>query len=115
MLESGISDLRDSLSMQKINLDSIKIDSVVKTNVDVQTQNQNHFSQNQNQNQDSRDTRQFWNQFQDQFGGRPNREALYEPPKAKGYAPTKSSTIAPADASTASRSKGKSKSLNLVA
>lgn len=115
MLESGISELKDSLSMQKINLDSVKIDSVVKTNVDVQTQNQNHSSQNQNPSQDSRDTRQFWNQFQDQFGGRPQREALFEPPKPKGYAQTKSSTIAPAESSASSRSKGKSTSLNLVA
>lgn len=118
MLESSVSDLRESLSQQKISLDSVKIDSVVRTNVENQASGSNHFGQNQNQNmnQENRDTRQFWNQFQEQFGGRSQREALFEPPKAKGYAPKKSTTLAPAaEVSTASRSNGKSSSLNLVA
>lgn len=113
MLESNLSDLRESLSQQKITLDSVKIDSVVRTNVENQTQNNNHFSQNQNQ--DARDTRQFWNQFQDQFGGRPQREALYEQPRAKGYATKKADTIAPAESTSSVRSSEKSKGLNLVA
>ncbi len=111
MLESNLSSLRDSLSQQKITLDSVKIDSVVRTNVENQTHNNNHF----NQNQDSRDTRQFWNQFQDQFGGRPQREALFEPPKVTGYAPRKSDPLPPAETSSSASSNGKSKGLNLVA
>lgn len=116
MLESSISDLKESLSQQKISLDSVKIDSVVRTNVENQTNSQTQSGPNQNQNQENRDTRQFWNQFQENFGGRSQRDALLEQPKAKGYAPKKSATLAPAtDASTASRSNGKSSSLNLVA
>lgn len=116
MLESSISDLRESLSQQKISLDSVKIDSVVRTNVENQANGNGQPGQNQNQNQEHRDTRQFWNQFQENFGGRSQREALFEAPKAKGYAPKKSATLAPAtEVSTASRSNGKSSSLNLVA
>jgi flagellar hook-length control protein FliK len=114
MLESSISDLRESLSQQKISLDSVKIDTVARTNTENQANSGNQFSQNQNQ--ENRDTRQFWNQFQDQFGGRPGRDGLFEPPKAKGYAPKKSETIAPAtEVSSARRSNGKSSTLNLVA
>lgn len=113
MLEANLSDLRESLSQQKIALDSVKIDSIMKTNVENQAQSGNQFGQNQNQ--DPRETRQFWNQFQEQFGGRPQREVLYEQPKAKGYAIKKSETIAPADTAAAGPSKGKSKGLNLVA
>ncbi len=114
MLESSLSDLRESLSQQKISLDSVKIDTVARTNTENHASNNNQFGQNQNQ--ESRDTRQFWNQFQDQFGGRPGREGLFEPPKAKGYAPKKSETLAPAtEVSSTSRSNGKSSTLNLVA
>lgn len=117
MLEANMSELRENLSQQKITLDSVRIDSVVRTNVENQTQSGNHFGQNlnQEQGQNPRETRQFWNQFQEQFGGRPQREALFESPKAKGYAPKKSTTLAPAEVSVASRSDGKSKGLNLVA
>lgn len=119
MLESSVSDLKDSLASQKISLDSVKIDSVVRTNVENQTQgNLNGQNQNQNlhQGQDQRDTRQFWNQFQDQFGGRPNRDAMFETPKPKSYAPKDATTLGPAESTTASvRSNGKSKGLNLVA
>jgi len=114
MLESSLSDLRESLSQQKISLDSVKIDTVARTNTENHANNSNQFGQNQNQ--ENRDTRQFWNQFQDQFGGRPGREGLFEPPKAKGYAPKKSETLAPAtEVSSTSRSNGKSSTLNLVA
>ncbi|MBL7545590.1 MAG: flagellar hook-length control protein FliK [Bdellovibrionaceae bacterium] len=115
MLESGLSDLKDSLTQQNIALDSVKIDSVVKTNVENQAHNNNHFNQNQNQNQDPREQRQFWNQFQEQFGGRPQREALFEPPKVRGYAAKKTDAIGPAENSSSTRSAGKSSSLNLVA
>lgn len=116
MLESSISDLKESLSQQKISLDSVKVDSVVRTNVENQANGNGQPGQNQNQNQEHRDTRQFWNQFQENFGGRSQREALFEAPKAKGYAPKKSATLAPAtEVSAASRSNGKSSGLNLVA
>jgi flagellar hook-length control protein FliK len=116
MLETSLPDLRESLNQQKISLDSVKIDSVVRTNVENQAQGGNQFGQNQNQHQDPRETRQFWNQFQENFGGRSQRDALFEQPKPKGYAPKASNTIAPAEStSVASRSKGTSKGLNLVA
>tara|TARA_B110001454_G_scaffold219179_1_gene250825 strand:+ start:113676 stop:115604 length:1929 start_codon:yes stop_codon:yes gene_type:complete len=117
MLESSLSDLRESLSQQKISLESVKIDTVARTNTENHANSNNSNQFGQNQNQENRDTRQFWNQFQDQFGGgRPGRESLMDGLKVKGYAAKKSETIAPAtETSSAGRSNGKSSSLNLVA
>lgn len=117
MLESNISDLRESLGHQKIALDSVRIDSVAKVNTDnssltsTLTQHQN---QNSSQFEDSKQQRQFWNQFQDQFGRGSQREALFEPPRPKGYAPKSNPTIKPADSVSEARASGRS-GLNIVA
>lgn len=115
ILESNMSDLKDHLSSHKLSVESIKIDSVQGTSTDVGTRNQNSSDMSQNQNQD-RQAKQFWNQFQDQFGRGSQREALFDNPKVKGYAQKKSDPIAPAETvGTASVSSEKSKGLNLVA
>lgn len=115
ILESNMSDLKDHLSSHKLSVESIKIDSVQGASSDVGTRNQNSSDMSQNQNQD-RQAKQFWNQFQDQFGRGSQREALFDNPKVKGYVQKKSDPIAPAEtAGTASVSSGKSKGLNLVA
>lgn len=115
ILESNMSDLKDHLSSHKLSVESIKIDSVQGASTDVGTRNQNSSDMSQNQNQD-RQTKQFWNQFQDQFGRGSQREALFDNPKVKGYVQKKSDPIAPAETvGTASVSSTKSKGLNLVA
>lgn len=118
ILESNLSELKDHLSSHKLSVESIKIDSVQSLSSDVATRNQNSSSDSSHQqNPSDRQTKQFWNQFQEQFGRGAQREALYESPKVKGYAQKKSNTIAPAEgsASVASAGSGKSRGLNLVA
>ncbi len=116
ILESNMGDLKDQLSSHKLNINSIKIDTVQGVNTDVAARNQNSLDLSQNQS--DRQTKQFWNQFQDQFGGGPQREALFQPPQIKGYAKKSSQPIAPAESSQSlsARSKtGKGSGLNLVA
>ncbi|MCB0369486.1 MAG: flagellar hook-length control protein FliK [Bdellovibrionales bacterium] len=123
ILESSMSDLKDHLSTHKLAIDSIKIDSVQGVGTDVATRNQQSLDlsqqqQQQQQQHSERQTQQFWNQFHNQFGGSPQREALYESPKVKGYAQKKSNTIGPAEAEAKSASllgPKKGKGLNLVA
>lgn len=116
ILESNMGDLKDQLSSHKLNINSIKIDTVQGVNTDVATRNQNSLDLSQNQS--DRQTKQFWNQFQDQFGRGPQREALFQPPQVKGYAKKSSQPIAPAESSqllSARRETGKGSGLNLVA
>lgn len=117
ILESNMNELKDHLSSNhKLAVESIKIDSVQGASTDVATRNQNS-SDNMSQNPNSdRQTKQFWNQFQEQFGRGSQREALFDNPKVKGYAQKKSTTIAPTETvSTESVSNKKRSGLNLVA
>lgn len=119
ILESNMSDLKDHLSSHKLSVESIKIDSVQGVSTDVATRNQSSSDKlSQNQNQSDRQTKQFWNQFQNQFGQGSQREALFESPKIKGYAQKKANTIGPAESvssTNSSSTSGKGSGLNLVA
>ncbi len=113
-LESSLSDLKNSLAAHKLSMDHIKIDVVAGTNTENNTQNQ------MNQHQGTRDqTRQFWNNFSENFGS-PNqqREGFTDLPNLRGYPrPRTDQGIEPAQTARANNyaAAGKGKGLNLVA
>ncbi|MBX3039502.1 MAG: flagellar hook-length control protein FliK [Bdellovibrionaceae bacterium] len=111
-IESSLSELRSSLAAQKLSVDHVKIDVVNGPNTDSQARNDT------NMNQQGRDTRQFWNQFQEQFGNRGAREGMWDAPNLKGYRQFKSpQPLEPLETKVASmsRSDGKGRGIDLVA
>ncbi len=80
-LESGLSDLKNSLAAHKLSVDHVKIDVVNTTNAENNMQNQT------NQDQGGREqTRQFWNKFSENFGSpSQQREGFADIPNMRGY------------------------------
>lgn len=120
ILESSLADLKDHLSSHKLSVESIKIDSVQGASVDVGTRNQNSSDMSQNPQSQERQNRQFWNQFQDQFGRGPQREALFENPNVKTYGQKTQTPMAPAEVTNKSIQSAyvgtsKGKGINLIA
>jgi flagellar hook-length control protein FliK len=114
-LESGLSDLKNSLAAHKLSMDHIKIDVVAGTNTDSSTNNQT----NQN-NSGSRDqTQKFWNNFNDNFGSaRQQRDNFADVPSLRGYArPRTDQVLEPIKSASVNKyaAAGKGKGLNLVA
>jgi flagellar hook-length control protein FliK len=113
-LESGLSDLKNSLAAHKLSMDHVKIDVVNSANADNNLQNQT------NQDQGGRDqTRQFWNKFGENFGSSSQqRENFTDIPNLRGY-PRKRTDEALEPVRSAGVNKyaaaGKGKGLNLVA
>lgn len=111
-IESSLSELRSSLAAQKLSVDHVKIDVVNGPNADNQARN------DMNMNQQGRDTRQFWNQFQEQFGNRGAREGMWDAPSLKGYRQFKSpEPLEPLETKIASvsRADGRGRGIDLVA
>jgi flagellar hook-length control protein FliK len=114
-LESGLSELKNSLAAHKLSMDHVKIDVVGSTNTDNSTQNQ----MNQN-NPGSRDqARQFWNNFSENFGsGNPDRSGFTDIPNLRGYPrPRSDKGIEPVQTASVNKyaAAGKGRGLNLVA
>lgn len=113
-LESGLSELKNSLAAHKLSMDHVKIDVVGSANTDNSAQNQ------MNQNNGGREqARQFWNNFGDNFGsGNQDRSSFLDVPNTRAY-PKQRSDQAIGPIETASVNKyaaaGKGKGLNLVA
>jgi flagellar hook-length control protein FliK len=114
-LESGLSDLKNSLAAHKLSMDHVKIDVVGNTNTDNSAQNQMKQS-----NPGSRDqARQFWNNFGDNFGsGNQDRSNFVDIPALRGYPrPRSDRGIEPVETASVNKyaAAGKGKGLNLVA
>lgn len=115
LIESGLSDLKSQLSAQKLSVDHVKIDVVGNTSADTASQNST-----QSQTQKDGGQKQFWQQFQQNFGNGGQRDALYEVPGMKGYNNQKRrDPLAVGDAEVASKARraieGKGSGLDLVA
>ncbi len=113
-IESGMSDLKSSLAAHKLSVDHVKVDVVSGSSAGSAADNSQQ-SFNQHAQRDS--TRQFWNQFQENFGNRSRDEGLTDAPGLKGYGAQRRDPLDPVEgASTAKRSvEGKGSGLNLVA
>ncbi|MBL7668990.1 MAG: flagellar hook-length control protein FliK [Bdellovibrionaceae bacterium] len=111
-IESSLSDLKNSLSAQRLSVEHVKIDVVAATNAE----NKADQGMNSNPNGQRDSTKQFWNQFQESFGNRSQRDGLFDM-SGRGYVSKKEREplqpiAAPANAR---RTSGKGSGLNLVA
>lgn len=116
-LESSISELRSSLAAHKLSVDHVKVDVVSAPGTDNQARNDTN-----NPNQQHRETRQFWNGFQENFGNRGAREGLWSLPDMGPYRKGKSpDALRPSDEVTAvasrkaTRADGRGRSVDFVA
>lgn len=113
-IESSLPELRSSLAAHKLSVDHVKVDIVSGPNTDNQARN----DMNSNLNQQQRDTRQFWNQFQENFGNRGQRDGFLDMPAMKEYRRAREpKPLEPSHLETTSvrKSEGKGRGLNLVA
>lgn len=111
-IESGLAELKTSLAAHKLSVDHVKIDVVSSASADTATQNNNNMNGNGH-----REARQFWNQFNENFGSQGRRESyLQEGQNLKGYGPRRKDPLQPIEASNVQRKiEGKGGGLNLVA
>lgn len=74
LFESNINDLKNQLNAQKLSTEMVKVDVIQNTNTDQNVQS----NLNQQQNLGHQQTRQFWNQFQENFGNRSQRDGYLD-------------------------------------
>ncbi len=113
-IESSLAELKTSLAAHKLSVDHVKVDVVNTASADTATNNQSNLDSNAQRDS----ARQFWNQFNDNFGSRSQRESLYDVTGVKAYnQPNKTEALKPIETSNV-KSKGvngKGQGLNLVA
>lgn len=112
LIESSISELRNSLAGHKLTIEQVKVD--VGNQASTDSQNQKSMDARPDLNQG----RQFMSQFRDEMSGR--RDSFIEMPGLKGYQPKRSQPDpigAAPEVSSASRSlsPGRGQRMNLVA
>lgn len=116
-IESGLSELKSSLAAHKLGVDHIKVDVVSSVNTDTGTRNQSDLGSNpQNEGQ----ARQFWNNFQENFGNRQARDGMYDIPGFKNYRQSRQPDVAaPLEAASRTakpeRADGRGSSIDMVA
>ncbi len=116
LFESSVSDLKNSLSAHKLSFDHIKIDVVNSTSTDVATRQDSNNTNSQSQYQGQKETRQFWNQFQEQFGSRAQRDNFFDVPNLKGYGQKKRDAMEPlTEAQRPRRADGRGNAIDVVA
>ena len=116
LFESSVSDLKSSLAAHKLSFDHIKIDVVNSTSTDVGTRQDSNNTNSQSQYQGQKETRQFWNQFQEQFGSRAQRDNFFDVPNLKGYGQKKRDPMAPlTEAQRPRRADGRGNAIDVVA
>lgn len=117
-IESGLAELKSSLAAHKLSVDNVKVDVVNSTSTDVATQNQSKNQSDMSNPQQRDGTRQFWNQFQEQFGSRSYRDNLNEVSNSRGYGAKKRDPLEPVTETPRAQARkvsGKGDGLNLVA
>lgn len=110
-IESSLAELKTSLAAQKLSMENVKVDVISATNTETATQNQT------NTNGQGRDqARQFWNQFNENFGSQGRKESFTDMPNLKGYG-SQRDPLSPIETSRSQSRKveGKGTGLNLVA
>lgn len=113
-IETGLADLKTSLAAHKLSVENVKVDVVNNVSTDTATQNQNNMN---NGNGQQRETRQFWNQFNENFGSQGRRESYSELPGLKSYG-RRRDDLQPIEVASKERPRaleGKGSGLNLVA
>ncbi|WII72391.1 flagellar hook-length control protein FliK [Bdellovibrio sp. 22V] len=113
-IESSLAELKTSLAAHKLSMENVKVDVVNSTSTDTATQNQTNMNGNQNRDQ----ARQFWNQFNENFGSQGRRESLMDMPNLKGYGARNRDPLQPIETASKARPRnveGKGNGLNLVA
>ena len=115
-VESSLSELRSNLSAHKLSVDQVKIDVVSNVNADNQARDNMN---NPNSQQQNRDMRQFWNQFQENFGNSAKRDGYFDMPDTRQYRQNKSpNALQPLSTESSSKraaAPGKGRGLDLVA
>jgi flagellar hook-length control protein FliK len=112
-IESSLVDLKNSLAAHKLSVENVKVD-VVNAASDTAAQNQT----NNNNNQGQRETRQFWNQFNENFGNQGRREAFTDFQSVKGSYGKRRDPLQPVEGASVKSTRaveGKGRGLNLVA
>lgn len=116
MVESSLSDLKHSLSAHRLSVENVKVDVVNSTSTDVATRQDSNNLNSQGQFQGHKDTQKFWNQFQEQFGSRAQRESFFDVPGIKGYGQKKSDPLTPlTEAQRSRRADGRGSAIDVVA
>ena len=115
LVESSMSDLKSSLAGHRLSVENVKIDVVNSTSSDVATKNDSNNLNSQGQFQ-GKETRQFWNQFQEQFGSRGHRESFFDVQSIKGYGQKKRDPLTPlTEAQRSRRADGRGNAIDVVA
>lgn len=111
-IENSLAELKTSLAAHKLSVENVKIDVVNTVSTDTATQNQ----PNANNGNGREQTRQFWNQFNENFGSQGRRESFSELPGLKSYGRNRDPLTPIQAASERPRAmEGKGSGLNLVA
>lgn len=113
-IESSLAELKTSLAAHKLSVENVKVDVVNATSTDTAANNQSNMNGQSQRDQ----TRQFWNQFNENFGNQGRRESFTEMSHLKGYGQKRRDPLQPIEVAskTSSRvSEGKGSGLNLVA
>jgi flagellar hook-length control protein FliK len=112
-IENSLAELKTSLAAHKLSVENVKIDVVNNVSTDTATQNQPNAN---NGNGGREQTRQFWNQFNENFGSQGRRESFAEMPGLKSYGRNRDPLTPIQTASERPRAlEGKGSGLNLVA
>ncbi|MGZ3774877.1 MAG: flagellar hook-length control protein FliK [Pseudobdellovibrionaceae bacterium] len=112
-IESSLAELKTSLAAHKLSMENVKVDVVNSASADTATQNQTNMNGQQQRDQ----TRQFWNQFNENFGSQGRRESFLDVPNLKGYG-QKRDSLQPIETTSKPRTRsveGKGSGINLVA
>ncbi|MFN8847778.1 MAG: flagellar hook-length control protein FliK [Bdellovibrionales bacterium] len=115
LIENSIQDLKTSLASHNLAVDQVRVDVVNQSMGSSDVRQDLQGQMNQFLNQQQRDgTRQFWQQFNENFGNRQARENLYDAQNIR-RGPTEQAL--PGFSSSAPRTSinGRGQSLNLVA
>jgi flagellar hook-length control protein FliK len=112
-IESSLAELKTSLAAHKLSMENVKVDVVNSTSTDTATQNQTNMN---GQHQRDQQTRQFWNQFNDNFGSQGRQDSLTAfQGNTRGYGKQRD-PLQPIETASATRKvEGKGSGLNLVA
>lgn len=114
IIEESLKDLKNSLSSHKLSVDHVKVDTVQGASTENNSQSQMNF----NSDSQRESTKQFWNQYREQFGQQ-NRDGYFDIPNMSKYGNRmkREPSVPSLDESSVSsrRSEGRSQGLNMVA
>lgn len=113
-IESSLAELKTSLAAQKLSMDNVKVEVVNSTSTDTATQNQTNMNGQQQRDQ----SRQFWNQFNENFGSQGRRESFVEMTNLRGYGKRERDPLQAIENTPRAKARsadGRGRELNLVA